>query len=149
MYKSGKWQKLKTLTGTSYTVKDLKSATSYSFSIKAYNNKLKTYSNFSDNVTAMTKVEQVKNLKSSTIKTTSIKLKWSDIDKAVGYVVYYSTDNKTFKKYSSTANNSITVKNLKAGKTYYFKVRAYVRDDDDLAVYGAYSSVLKVKTSKK
>ena len=149
MYKSGKWQKLKTLTGTSYTVKDLKSATSYSFSIKAYNSKLKTYSNFSDNVTAMTKVEQVKNLKSSTIKTTSIKLKWSDIDKAVGYVVYYSTDNKTFKKYSSTANNSITVKNLKAGKTYYFKVRAYVRDDDDLAVYGAYSSVLKVKTSKK
>ena len=109
----------------------------------------KDNSDFSETVTAMTKVKQVKNLKSSTVKTTSIKLKWSAIDEAVGYVVYYSTDNKTFKKYKSTSSNSITVKSLKAGKTYYFKVRAYSRDDDDLAVYGAYSSVLKVKTSKK
>lgn len=149
MYKSGKWQKLKTLTGTSYTVKDLKSSSTYRFSVKAYNSKLKTYSELSETVTAMTKVAQVKNLKSSTVKTTSIKLKWSAIDEAVGYVVYYSTDNKTFKKYKSTSSNSITVKNLKAGKTYYFKVRAYTRDDDDLAVYGAYSSVLKAKTNKK
>ncbi len=149
MYKSGKWQKLKTLSGTSYTVKDLKNATTYRFSVKAYSSKLKSYSDFSETVTAMTKVKQVKNLKSSTVKTTSIKLKWSAIDEAVGYVVYYSTDNKTFKKYKSTSSNSITVKSLKAGKTYYFKVRAYSRDDDDLAVYGAYSSVLKVKTSKK
>ena len=125
------------------------SCSSYRFRVKSYSTKLKSYSDFSDTVTAMTKVEQVKNLKSSTVKTTSIKLKWSSIDEAVGYVVYYSTDNKTFKKYKSTDNNSITVKNLKAGKTYYFKVRAYTRDDDDKAVYGAYSPVLKVKTSKK
>lgn len=149
MYKSGQWKKLKTLTGTSYTVKNLMSCSSYRFRVKAYSTKLKSYSDFSDTVTAMTKVEQVKNLKSSTVKTTSIKLKWSSIDEAVGYVVYYSTDNKTFKKYKSTDNNSITVKNLKAGTTYYFKVRAYTRDDNDKAVYGAYSSVLKVKTSKK
>ena len=149
MYKGGQWKKLKTLSGTSYTVKNLISCSSYRFRIKAYSTKLKAYSDFSDTVTAMTKVEQVKNLKKSTVKTTSIKIKWSAIDEAVGYVAYYSTDNKTFKKIGSTDNNYITAKNLKAGKTYYFKVRAYTRDDDDKAVYGAYSSVLKVKTNKK
>lgn len=149
MYKGGQWKKLKTLTGTSYTVKNLISCSSYRFRVKAYSTKLKAYSDYSETVTATTRVEQVKNLKKSTVKATSIKLKWSSIDEAVGYVAYYSTDNKNFKKISSTENNYITAKNLKAGKTYYFKVRAYTRDDNGKAVYGAYSSVLKVRTSKK
>lgn len=149
MYKSGQWKKLKTLSGTSYTVKNLISCSSYRFRVRAYSTKLKAYSDFSDTVTAMTKVEQVRNLKASSVKATSLRLKWSAIDESMGYVAYYSTDNKTFKKISSVDNNYLTVKNLKAGKTYYFKVRAYTRDNDDKAVYGAYSSVLKVKTAKK
>ena len=149
MYKGGKWQKVKTLTGTSYAVKNLESCSSYRFRVKAYSTKLKAYSEYSDMLRAMTRVEQVTKLKSYSVKTTTLKLKWADVEGAEGYVVYYSTDNKTFKKYKSTDDNSITVKSLKAGKTYYFKVRAYNRDDNDKAVYGSYSSVLKVKTAKK
>ena len=149
IYKAGKWQKVKTLTGTSYAVKNLESCSSYRFRVKAYSTKLKSYSEYSDVLRAMTRVEQVTKLKSYSVKTTTLKLKWADVEGAQGYVVYYSTDNKTFKKYKSTDDMSITVKNLKAGKTCYFKVRAYNRDDNDKAVYGAYSSVLKVKTAKK
>lgn len=149
IYKSGKWQKVKTLTGTSYAVKNLESCSSYRFRVRAYSTKLKSYSEYSDILRAMTRVEQVTKLKSYSVKTTTLKLKWAETEGAQGYVVYYSTDNKTFKKYKSVDDNSITVKDLKAGKTYYFKVRAYNRDDNDKAVYGSYSSVLKVKTAKK
>ena len=61
------------------------------------------------------------------------------------YVAYYSTDNKTWKKISSTSKNTITAKGLKGKKTYYFRVRAYSKPKGK-ALYGSYSSVLKVKT---
>ncbi|MBR3041176.1 MAG: hypothetical protein IKH94_00660, partial [Eubacterium sp.] len=34
---------------------------------------------------------------------------------------------------------------LKKGKTYYYKVRSFVYNDDGSKVYSAYSSVKKVK----
>lgn len=146
IYKNGKWTKYgKTLTGTSVTVKNLSSATTYKFRVRAYDSENGVYSEYSDTHSAKTRVAAVKSLKASSVKSASLKLSWTKLKGAEGYVAYYSTDNKTWKKISSTTKTSITVKGLKAKKTYYFKVRGYSRTDGK-AIYGSYSSVLKTKT---
>ena len=45
---------------------------------------------------------------------------------------------------SKGKTTKLTVKKLKAKKTYYFKVRAYKKNGGQKA-YGTYSKVLKVK----
>ncbi len=145
VYKGGEWKKYKTTASTSVTVKSLSSATTYKFRVKAYNEELKVYSDYSATHSAKTRVATVKNLKASSVGSSSVTLKWSKVKGAEGYVAYYSSDNKTWKKISSTSKNTITAKSIKGKKTYYFKVRAYSRTKGK-AVYGSYSSVLKVKT---
>ncbi len=145
VYKNKKWTKYKSVTSTSITVKSLSSATSYKFRVRAYNSENEVYSEYSDTHTAKTRVATVKGLKASSVKTSSMKLSWSKLSGAEGYVAYYSTDKKTWKKIDSTTKTSITVKGLKSKKTYYFKVRGYSRTNGK-AIYGSYSSLLKTKT---
>lgn len=145
VYKNKKWTKYKSVTGTSLTVKSLSAGTSYKFRVRAYSDENQVCSEYSDTLTAKTRVATAKGLKVSSVKSTSLKLSWSKLKGAEGYVAYYSTDGKTWKKISSTSKTSVSVKNLKGKKTYYFRVRGYSRTNGK-AVYGAYSSVLKAKT---
>ena len=89
---------------------------------------------------------------SSKKKTVSVVIKGSV--KADGYEIYRSTNKKkNFKSIGEITGVSPTYKDkynkkknkLKKGKTYYYKVRAYVYNDDGSKVYSAYSSVKKVK----
>ena len=52
-------------------------------------------------------------------------VKWNAVKGAANYTVYYSTSkNSGFKKIGTTSGKSFTVKNLKPGRNYYFKVVA-------------------------
>ncbi len=88
-------------------------------------------------------------LKNSAKKTMQVSFK--KVKGADGYQITYSAGKKFPKK--STKSVSVTkvkkaVKNLKKGKTYYVKVRAYKKDSTGKKIYGAYSSVKKVKIKK-
>ena len=67
---------------------------------------------------------------------------------ANGYQIYRSTKKSGGFKCVKTIKSGNTVKfvnkNLKKGQNYYYKVRAY-RTVDGKKVYGAYSSVKKVR----
>ena len=89
---------------------------------------------------------------SSKKKTVSVSIKGSV--KADGYEIYRSTNKKkNFKSIGEITGVSPIYKDkynkkknkLKKGKTYYYKVRAFVYNDDGSKVYSAYSSVKKVK----
>lgn len=56
---------------------------------------------------------------------TSIKVSWNQADRATSYKVYKAS-SKTGKYYfvGSAKDDDLTVKNLKANKTYYFKVKS-------------------------
>lgn len=89
-------------------------------------------------------ISTVKNTKSKQMKVTLKK----KVSGAKGYEMVYAT-NKKFtanKKTVRFTSVSKTVKNLKKGKTYYVKVRAYKLDSTGSRVYGSYCS--KVKTVK-
>lgn len=85
---------------------------------------------------------QVKNLKATNVKQKQLKLTWSKANGAANYEVYKSTDGKKWTKVTTTSSTSCTVKNLKAGNKYQFKVRAVSK----VKKYGAYSAVLKTGT---
>ena len=71
---------------------------------------------------------------------TTLTLAWTKVDDAEKYEVYQKSGSK-WKKVGTTAKTTLTVKKLKANKSYKFKVRA-IRTD----AKGAYSSVFTGKT---
>lgn len=86
-------------------------------------------------------VKKLKNQKGKKVKITLKK-----VSNVKGYQIIYA-NNKKFKKASkiTTTKTSLTIKKLKKKKTYYIKVRAYKKDASRKKVYGAYSSVKKIK----
>ena len=77
-------------------------------------------------------------------------LDWSNVAAETGYQVYMSTDGKKFTKYATFKGwpDKQTFSGLKAGKKYYFKVRAYTAVDSKTTVYGSYSAVKSVTIKK-
>lgn len=63
-------------------------------------------------------------IKTSEIKTNSIKLTWKNVEGAKYYRVEISNDGKTWKTLTVTDGTSYSVKSLKAGAEYRFKVTA-------------------------
>ena len=149
-----KWEKVGSTTKTSYEVKKLKEGTSYKFKVKAYKtvNKKKYYGSYSSELKSTTKVSKpskVKGLKAKKKTTTSVTLSWSKTSKATGYEVYkYNSSKKKWEKVGSTTKTSYTVKKLKSGTKYKFKVKAY-KTVNKKKYYGSYSSVLSVTTTRK
>jgi C1A family cysteine protease len=97
-----------------------------------------------------TSMAQTKSLKKSAVKKTSVKLSWAKTSGATGYEVYRATSkNGTYKKVATVkSKKSYTNTKLKAGTTYYYKVRAY-KKSGSTTVYGKLSSAVKVTTKKK
>ena len=85
----------------------------------------------------------VTGLKVSDEKTTSLKLSWSKTAGAKYYKVEQSTDGKKWKTVTTTDKTSYTVKSLKAGTKYQFRVTAL---DSTKKIAGKASSVLKTGT---
>lgn len=95
-----------------------------------------------------TTLKKVENARSSQIKKNSVKLSWSGVESADGYIVYRATSkNGTYSKLADISKKSYTSKKLKSGKTYYYKIRAYQKVDG-VTVYGKLSSAVKVRTKK-
>ncbi len=101
-------------------------------------------------VTAKCKItvvpSKVTNLTQNTDKTTSdaIVLKWSKVSSAEGYqILRYNSSKKTCDSLGYTKSTSFTDKTVKAGKDYYYYVKAYVTVNSNKIK----SSSVKIKCS--
>ena len=78
-----------------------------------------------------------------------VTLKWKKVAGAAGYEVYRSTKKGSgYTKLATITKGStvkLTDKTVKAGKKYYYKVRAYKTNEAGVDVYAAYSAVKTVK----
>lgn len=80
-------------------------------------------------------------------KYNSVKLKWNPVNDADAYEVYYSKGNSSnYKRYTRTSSTSCTIKGLKAGINYNFKVRAYAKQSSGVS-YGP-ESFTSIRTLK-
>ncbi len=129
-------------TKTSYSFKSLKNATKYSYTVKAVAGSQSS----SATVSATTAPAQVKGLKISDVKATTLKLSWTKVTGAKGYYIERSTDGKKWTKVATTTSNSYTVKSLTSYTKYYFRVKAYVVNGST-NTYGTVSSSVNTRTA--
>jgi fibronectin type 3 domain-containing protein len=140
--KKKKYTTLKTVSNNKYTAEELKSGTTYKFAVKPYAKKNgKTYYGKPVYLTVTTKLT----LPSLTAKITSKgnTLKWSKVNGADGYVIYYSTKKDgSYKKLKATTATSYTHLKTSKSKNYYYKVRAYKTVSGE-KIYSSFSTVRK------
>lgn len=143
--KTGKYEKIKTLTGTSYTVKKLKAGTSYKFAVKAYSKSDGETLWASSYKTITTATKPATPTVKATAGSKQATISWKKVTGATGYVVYMQDEFGDYEKIGTTKNTSYTRKKLTKGETYYFRVRAY-KTVDGKNIYGGYKTVkVKVK----
>ena len=146
--KTGKYDRIKSTNATSYTVSKLAAGRTYKFVVKAYKNVNGTLYYSPQNVITTATKPKAPSLK-ITPSAKSAVLKWGSIAGANGYEVYMATSqNGKFEKISTTSALSITKSGLTAGKTYYFKMRAY-KTVKDTKIYSSYTKAVAVKITNK
>ena len=140
--KNGKYTKVATTSSTSYVDKNTKAGKTYYYKVKALHKKDAGDSGYSE-VTS-----RVCDLKKPVITVTLSKgdprIKWGKISGAEKYRVYRATSKDgTYKLVKTTKTaTSYTDKNVKAGRTYYYKVIAIHANAE---ANSAYSSVKSIK----
>ncbi len=147
-----------TLTGDNvltYTDKQLTTGKNYYYKVRAYFDDTKVnkryYGDMSDIVQikpALAKATIRSGVNSSAKKVT---ITWNKVNGASGYVLYQaSAQNGTYEKVKTITSGNIlthTRGSLIKGKTYYYKVRAYITVDGN-KVYGAYSNAKSVRVAR-
>ena len=89
----------------------------------------------------------VPSLKAAAASASSVKVFWKKVEGAKGYQVYRaSSKNGKYKKIKTTSASSWINTRLRLGKSYYYKVRAYDRQNGK-TIYGSFSK--KVKAGPK
>ena len=89
--------------------------------------------------------QKVTGLKAKSVSKTSAKLSWEKVAGAKYYMIERSTDGKKWTAVSTVSDTKATVKSLKAGTNYRFRVKAL---DSSKKVAGKASAVVKVTTKK-
>ena len=132
--KSGSsWKTLvSSTTAVSYTIKNLKVGTKYTYAVRPY---AKVGSNiiWSPYTECATATQAVKPAKVTSTQTTStITLNWTKCAGTTGYRIYYKSGSSWKVAVSSTTATTHTFKNLKAGAKYTFAVRPYIKNGSNV-----------------
>lgn len=134
---------------TSFTVKNLKPATGYSFRVRSYKTVggQKYYSSWTS-LTAVTRPGTV-SIKTPTTNTKhQITAKWSALSGASGYEVqfcrYKDFSSSVTTKSVSGKYTSYTFGRFTKGRVYYVRVRAY-KTVNNARLYGSWSAVKSIK----
>ena len=151
-YKGGKWVQVAVINSnstTSYKVTGLKTATTYSFRIRAYKK--------SGNVTAhsgytkyntLTSPTNVTSFKASKRTSSTVTLGWSKNSTATGYKIEQYKGGKWVQIAQISSNNTAyySVAKLKRNTSYSFRIRAY-KTINGKTSHSAYTTV-KTSTTK-
>lgn len=128
--KSGSsWKTLvSSTTATSYTIKNLKAGTKYTFAVRPYAkvNGTVIWSPYTECATSTKAVKPSKVTAKQTANT--ITLNWTKSAGATGYRIYVKSGSSWKTVVNSTTALTYTIKGLKAGAKYTYAVRPYVKN---------------------
>jgi|GEM_PF-2447136 Listeria/Bacterioides repeat/M6 family metalloprotease domain len=122
------------------------------YSDPAYQNAFDFNNAITGNITLYTnwisKPSKVTSVKAAAKGHKSIKISWKSVRNVSGYAIYQSTSNSgTYKLVATTQQGNYTIKNLKAKKKYYYKVKAY-KLSGSTKIYSSYSSTMNAVARK-
>lgn len=133
---------------TSTYLTGLKRGVVYKIGIQSYvkNNGKKIYSkSTTKSIATSTSQPKIKTAKST--GKGKIKITWSKVKNATGYMVYRRNQgSKKWKKVKTTKSTSFTNTKLKRGRKYYYKVVSYKQYDKTKRSYSKYSKTRTVKS---
>ena len=125
-----KYQRLAQTTGTSFTLKDLKKNTAYTFLVRAFvNNDTGTAYTVKDNQTITTATDKPA-FKMSNVTGTTLSLAWNKVAGASFYRVYsYNPSTKKYERLAQTTALTYKLTGLKNNTNYPVLVRAFNKDE--------------------
>lgn len=139
-----------TTSKNSYTVKGLTSCTTYKFKVRSYVENVDgsvSYGDFSTAVSAKTMLNTPK-LTAKSTKKGKVTLTWTNVAKATGYEIYYSTKKNgiytRLKTVSKSSGRKYVDSGLASGERYYYTIRAY-RTANGVKTYSNYNTIKSVK----
>ena len=142
---SGPFTRVGLVSSTERTCPGLTSGVKYYFKVRAYveyDGEIHL-GKFSSVISAVPRLKAPENVSSSKVNANTAKVKWSSVSGAAGYVVYRSTsENGTYTRLGTVSQTNRNCTSLVSGRTYYFKVRAYVVIDGT-TYYGSYSTPVR------
>ncbi len=145
-YKSKKWttiKKIESASTVSYKVSKLTTGTTYKYRVRAYDKRLlKTDYSAYVNINVTPLPAKVTGLKATSTGYNSVKLTWSKVSGATGYVVQWYK-NKKWVDLKSTTKDYLSVTGLTTDTSYSFRVRAYRTVSKKKYYSASYSSTVK------
>lgn len=133
MYTNGKWKTLSTLSGTSYTARDLSQNTAYRFRVRAIRNY--NYINYNGGYTekgiTIRPANTPEGLSSAMNTSSSNTITWESMNGVSGYSVYqWIGTSDSYKKLGDTAYPYYTNSGKSSGTMYTYRVKAYYVSDN-------------------
>ncbi len=119
-----KWVFLGKVTGTSYVDKNVTVGKTYKYTVRAENGS--NLSGYNSTGWTVKYTITTPSVKSITTSTNTIKLQWSAVKGAKGYIVYRKANvSSNWTRLGTTTGTSYTDKNVKTGTVYYYTLKAY------------------------
>ena len=152
--KTGKYQKIKSTSSTTYKDSTLNTGTTYYYKVKPYAkigawDKTVVLGDESGVVSAKPSLTAVTGVSAKVKTYNSVMVSWKKVTGANGYEIYRSTKKSSGYKKVKTITVSGTIhyvdSKLKTGTTYYYKIRAYRKIGSKKVYSTAWSSVKSVK----
>ncbi len=143
---NGKYERIKQVKDTSYTITGLSSATAYYYKVVAkvkVNGKTVNYAGAS--LTAMTAPTAPTSLSVKDTTSSSVTLKWKAVKGASKYAIYKLSSKGKYEKIATVKTNSYTDSGLSSNANVSYKVKA-ISVSGKNSFYGSYSSVLSAYT---
>ena len=139
--KNGTYSKLGSTTNTSYTNTGASAGKTYYYKVKAIHSTSAANSAYSAVVSRTCDLARPDVMVK--LSSRNVKLTWDKISGATKYEVYRATSKDgTYKLVKTTSSASYTDKDVKSGKTYYYKVKAI---HSTSSANSAYSSIDSIK----
>lgn len=130
--------KVATVTGGStqgYIDKNLASATQYTYQVRAYSAEGLT-GEWSQGASATTNLTTPKITAVTPVSYGTVKVKWNMVSNATGYLLFRATsENGPYTQMKTVNGTSATLGGMTNGKTYWFKVQAYMGNGELRSVY--------------
>ncbi len=145
-YASSKWKAVATTKSRKYTIKKLKTGTTYKFRVVGYktSGKKKKYGKASSSVSVKPVCTAPTSLASVQTSSTSVKLSWNKVSGASGYIVQQYKSGKWVSVGKNIKSTYFTVSKLTPDTSVKFRVYAYTTVGKK-NIAGAVSKTLTVK----
>ncbi len=143
-----KYVEKKKTTETSFVLGSLGYAKNHKVRVRAFiKTDAGTVSSALTTVSFRTLPKDIANVKLSSATTTSQTLKWSKSTGATDYYVYrYNSSTDSYKRIATTSKTSYTVKNLKKGTKYSYKIKPVVIEGGKNVLSGNATKAYKFST---